>query len=87
MPQPALQRVSDYLRRLTARYGDPSTDHELLQRFVTLHEEAAFTALVHRHAAMVLGLCRSILRNHHDAEDIFQAVFLVLAQGRLDPQR
>src|SRR5579883_1950949 len=80
MTQSAIPLFSQYLRHLRARHGDPSTDHELLQRFVTHREESAFTALVERHAAMVLGLCRSILRNHHDAEDIFQATFLVLAR-------
>ncbi len=80
MAHASIPLLSHYLRRLTARCGDPATDHELLQRFVNRREEAAFAALVERHAAMVLGLCRSILRNHHDAEDIFQAVFLVLAR-------
>jgi RNA polymerase sigma factor (sigma-70 family) len=80
MGRASIPLLSHYLRRLTARYGDSATDHELLQRFVARREESAFAALVERHAAMVLGLCRSILRNHHDAEDIFQAVFLVLAR-------
>jgi RNA polymerase sigma factor (sigma-70 family) len=80
MPHPSIPLVSQYLRRLRTRYRDPSPDHELLQRFVACRDEAAFAVLVERHAAMVLGLCRSILGNHHDAEDIFQAVFLVLAR-------
>ena len=80
MARASIPLLSHYLRRLTARCGDAATDHELLQRFVARSEEAAFATLVQRHAAMVLGLCRSILRNHHDAEDIFQAVFLVLAR-------
>jgi RNA polymerase sigma factor (sigma-70 family) len=52
----------------------------LLQRFVSCRDEDAFSVLVERHAALVLGLSRSILRNPHDAEDIFQATFLVLAR-------
>lgn len=80
MPRSPIPFVSQYLRRLKARHGDPSMDHELLQRFVAFREEAAFAALVERHAPMVLRVCRSILGNHHDAEDIFQAVFLVLAR-------
>jgi RNA polymerase sigma factor (sigma-70 family) len=80
MSHESIPLLTQYLRRLTNRYGDPATDQEMLQRFVACHEETAFVGLVERHAAMVLGLCRSILRNHHDAEDIFQAVFLVLAR-------
>jgi RNA polymerase sigma factor (sigma-70 family) len=80
MPYIAIPHLTQYLRRLTARTGDLSTDHELLQRFITHRDEAAFAVLVQRYASLVLGLCRSILRNHHDAEDIFQATFVVLAR-------
>jgi RNA polymerase sigma factor (sigma-70 family) len=56
------------------------TDGQLLERFVTRHEEAAFEALLRRHGPMVLGVCRRILHDGHEAGDAFQATFLLLVR-------
>src|SRR5438132_4837474 len=69
-----------YLRKLVSEpVMHPLSDRELLQRFAEQRDETAFTTLVRRHGAMVLRLCQRLLQNGHDAEDAFQATFIVLA--------
>src|SRR4051812_18432573 len=56
------------------------SDAVLLERYVSRREEAAFVALVERHEPLVQGICRRVLRNEHDVEDVAQATFLILAR-------
>ncbi len=70
-----------YIRRLAALpLGKDVSDAALLDRFIAVRDEQAFTALVKRHGAMVLQVCWRILGNGAHAEDAFQATFLVLAR-------
>jgi RNA polymerase sigma factor (sigma-70 family) len=62
------------------RLTPPSSDAELLRRWVERRDEDAFSALVARHGRMVHGVCRRVLGNTHDADDSFQAVFLILTR-------
>jgi RNA polymerase sigma-70 factor (ECF subfamily) len=62
------------------RVTESLTDSELLERFVSRRDEPAFEALLHSHGPMVLGVCRRTLRREADAEDAFQATFLVLVR-------
>src|SRR5262245_18413782 len=75
------QVVLRHIRSLvTARTADALPDRQLLERFTRQREEDWFAALVRRYGPLVLGVCRRVLGNSHDAEDAIQATFLVLVR-------
>src|SRR5262245_12293223 len=73
--------VIQHLRRtVLLRDGVGLTAGQLLEDYLSRREEAALAVLVRRHGPMVWRVCRRVLRNYHDAEDAFQATFLVLVR-------
>ena len=81
MPTNSTDQVLQYLRSVVLLpEGADLTDGQLLECFVSRKEPAALEALARRHGSMVWGVCQRTLGNHHDAEDAFQATFLVLVR-------
>src|SRR5262245_37174085 len=72
------RNLSSLLDQLDRFLAEP--DEQLLSRFIATRDEASFAAIVRRHGPMVLGVCRRLLRHHQDAEDCFQATFIILAR-------
>src|SRR5262245_35120256 len=82
MTTPRTAGLLRHLHRLTAFHEtERLTDGELVRRFLVRRDEAAYEALLRRHGAMVLRVCRRVLHDAHEAEDAFQATFLLLARN------
>ena len=82
MATPQLALVLRHMHKLAAGHSLPQrSDRQLLEDFSAHRDEATFVTLVARHGEMVLRVCRRVLHHEQDAEDAFQATFLVLAQN------
>jgi RNA polymerase sigma factor (sigma-70 family) len=80
MPTGTTSLVLSYIRKLAVgECANRISDKQLLESFIARHDDAAFRVLICRHGPMVFRLCRRLLQSEQDAEDAFQATFLVLA--------
>jgi RNA polymerase sigma factor (sigma-70 family) len=81
MPMKPRDRLLDHVRRMALRgLGERRSDGQLLEQFISERDETAFALLLRRHGPMVWSVCRRVLGNAHDADDAFQAAFLVLVR-------
>src|SRR4051794_21792831 len=71
---------SSFLRSLVSSNADSPSDGELLDAFVSERNESAFSELIKRHSPLVFSVSRRLLNQTADAEDVCQAVFLILAR-------
>jgi RNA polymerase sigma factor (sigma-70 family) len=81
MAHPSLDLFVRYVRKVTgARLGEGLADGQLLDRFVSAQDQAAFATLMERHGGIVWRVCQGMLHDPHDVEDAFQATFMVLVR-------
>src|SRR5262245_17581106 len=80
MAQPRRNAVLDFIRHLADADTTRFSDQELLDRYTMARDEAAFKAIVRRHGPVVMRVCQGLLRQDADAEDVFQATFMLLAR-------
>src|SRR5260370_41663373 len=81
MPTEQMSRFIRHLRRIAgSKELGAITDVQLLERFVHNRDELAFEVLMWRHGPLVLGVCRRLLHQEQDVEDVFQATFLALVR-------
>jgi RNA polymerase sigma factor (sigma-70 family) len=80
----ARAHLGDAMRQIHLLFGEGTlaglSDAQLVERYVRQRDELAFTALIQRHGPMVLAVCRGVLNDPNDADDAFQATFLLLAR-------
>jgi RNA polymerase sigma factor (sigma-70 family) len=81
-----IRSILPYLHKLASRCDDRVTDRELLRQFSQARDESAFAEIVRRHGPMLLRACERVLHNPHDAEDVCQAAFLLLAKKAASPR-
>src|SRR5947209_6814088 len=81
MAQSSFGDILRHIHRMCAAQGTCDlTDRQLVERYLASQDESAITFLVRRHGPMVFGVCRRLLGDCHEAEDVFQATFLVLVR-------